>query len=194
MLFNQLQTTLTAGSVLNQNGLVIWLIGLSGAGKSTIAGLLKEKLTDEGFFTIVVDGDAMRETINKDLGFSPEDRLENVRRVAEIAQMLAQNNVVTICPLITPLPAHQQMARDTVRAAYFEVFVDCPVAICEERDVKGLYRLARQNKIKTFTGISAPFISPLHADLVLNSSQEYPHQSMTRLYNRVISLIKADGL
>jgi adenylylsulfate kinase len=190
--FDELQTILSAGSVLHQNGMVIWLMGLSGAGKTTIAELLKEKFTNEGIFSIVLDGDTMRDTISKDLGFTPEDRLENVRRVAEIAQMLSLNNVVTICSLITPLPAHQQMVRDTVKATCFEVFVDCPVGVCEERDVKGLYKLARQNKIKSFTGISAPFIAPLNANLVLNTSQENPDESMTRLYNQVISFIKYD--
>jgi adenylyl-sulfate kinase len=194
MLFNQLQTILTAGSVLNQNGVVIWLMGLSGAGKTTIAELLKEKLVDQGLFAMVLDGDTMRETISKDLGFTPEDRLENVRRVAEMAQMLAQNNVVTICSLITPMSAHQQMVRDTIKATYFEIFVDCPVTLCEERDVKGLYKLARQNKIKSFTGISAPFTAPLNAHLVLNTSQENPEESVTRLYNQVISFIINDDV
>ncbi|WP_184542078.1 adenylyl-sulfate kinase [Mucilaginibacter sp. FT3.2] len=194
MLFNQLQAILSAGSVLNQNGMVIWLMGLSGAGKTTIAELLQEKLADEGFFSIVLDGDMMRETISKDLGFTSEDRLENVRRVAEIAQMLAQNNVITICSLITPQPAHQQIVRDTVKAAYFEIFVDCPVEICEKRDVKGLYKLARQNKIKSFTGVSAPFIAPPNAHLVLNTSKEHPEESMTRLYNQVIPFIPGNDL
>lgn len=165
-------------------------MGLSGAGKSTIAGLLRHKLTGEGIFSVLLDGDTMREGINKNLGFSDEDRLENVRRVAEIADMLAKNNVVAICSLITPLHEHQQMARETVKMTYFEVFVDCPVNVCEQRDVKGLYKKARKNEIKGFTGISAPFISPRQANLVLNTANEEPAESTRLLYREIIQLIK----
>jgi adenylylsulfate kinase len=183
MLFSHPETILLASPLVNQNGMVIWLMGLSGAGKSTIAHLLKSELADNGIFAIVLDGDAMRETICKDLGFTPEDRLENARRVAGVAQMLAQNNVVTICSLITPLPVHQQMVRDTIKTAYFEVFVDCPITVCETRDVKGLYKLARQNKIKTFTGISAAFCPPQNPHLVLKTSQQSPRESVQQLYD-----------
>ncbi len=194
MLFSELETVLSALPVAHQNGMVIWLMGLSGAGKSTIAQLLKNEMADNGIFSIVLDGDAMRETICRDLGFSPEDRLENVRRVAGIAQLLAQNNVVTICSLITPLHQHQQMARDTIKTGYFEVFVDCPITVCEDRDVKGLYKLARQNKIKSFTGISAAFCPPLHPDLVLKTSLGYPQESTRQLYDEVIGAIVKSGL
>lgn len=179
-------------SVLNQNGIVVWIMGLSGAGKSTIAGMLKRKLETDGVFSIVLDGDTMREGMNKNLGFSDTDRLENVRRVAEMAQMLAANNVVAICSLITPLHEHQQMARDTIKMPYFEVFVDCPLTVCEERDVKGLYKKARKNQIKGFTGISAPFKSPQHADLVLHTADEEPAQSTQLLYQNIIKMIRAD--
>nr|WP_067053627.1 adenylyl-sulfate kinase [Mucilaginibacter sp. L294] len=190
MLFTQQQSFLTDNSILNQKGLVIWLMGLSGAGKSTIAGLLKERLIENGIFSVVLDGDTMREGINKNLGFTDNDRLENVRRVAEIAQILANNNVVAICSLITPLHEHQQMVRDTVKMPYFEVFVDCPIAICEQRDVKGLYKKARKNEIKNFTGISAPFLSPLHADMVLSTADEEPSESMQLLCDQILPLIK----
>jgi adenylylsulfate kinase len=192
MLFTQHQSFLTDHSVLNQKGIVIWLMGLSGAGKSTIAGLLKEKLTENGVFSIVLDGDTMREGINKNLGFTDTDRLENVRRVAEMAQMLANNHVVAICSLITPLHEHQQMVRNTIKMPYFEVFVDCPVAVCEQRDVKGLYKKARRNEIKDFTGISAPFLSPLHAEMILNTADEEPSESMLLLYKRIMPLIKPE--
>jgi adenylylsulfate kinase len=193
MLLSEFESVLSASPLTHQNGMVIWLMGLSGAGKSTVAQLLKNELADKGIFSIVLDGDAMRETICKDLGFSPEDRLENVRRVAGIAQLLAKNNVVTICSLITPLHNHQQTVRDIVKTSYFEVFVDCPVTVCEDRDVKGLYKLARQNKIKSFTGISAAFCPPTNPHLILKTSQENPQQSMMQLYNEVIgSVVKTD--
>ncbi|OOQ59506.1 adenylyl-sulfate kinase [Mucilaginibacter pedocola] len=186
----QQQVNIGGTSVLGQNGMVVWLMGLSGAGKSTIARLLKQKLAEEGIFAISLDGDVMREGINKNLGFSDADRLENVRRVAEVANMLANNNVVAICSLITPLHEHQQMARETVNAPYFEVFVDCPIAVCEERDVKGLYQKARKNEIKGFTGISAPFKSPQHANLILHTAAEEPAESVALLYREIIQLIK----
>jgi adenylyl-sulfate kinase len=189
MLFSKLESVLSASPLTYQNGMVIWLMGLSGAGKSTIAQLLKNELADNGIFSIVLDGDTMRETICKDLGFTPEDRLENVRRVAGIAQLLAQNNVVTICSLITPLHNHQQTVRDIVKTNYFEVFVDCPITVCEDRDVKGLYKLARQNKIKRFTGISAAFCPPTNPNLILKTSQANPQQSMLQLYDEVIGTI-----
>jgi len=190
MLVTQQQLNSTDNSVLNQKGIVVWLMGLSGAGKSTIAVLLKQKLSEWGIFSVLLDGDTMREGINKNLGFSDSDRLENVRRVAEIADMLAANHVVAICSLITPLHEHQQMARDTIKRPYFEVFVDCPITVCEQRDVKGLYKKARKNEIKFFTGISAPFKSPRQANLVLRTADEEPAQSTQLLYKGIISLIK----
>lgn len=180
----------TASSLLQQTGMVVWLMGLSGAGKSTIAGLLKQKLEEDGIFSVLLDGDTLRGGINKNLGFSDSDRLENVRRAAEIANMLAENNVVAICSLITPLHEHQQVVRETVKMPYFEVFVDCPIMVCEQRDVKGLYKKARQNKIKHFTGISASFKAPLHADLRLCTADQEPAQSTESLYVQIIRAIK----
>lgn len=181
---------LTSPTLLQQKGMVVWLMGLSGAGKSTIAELLKQKLADDGIFSILLDGDALREGINKNLGFDDSDRLENVRRAAEIANMLAENNIVAICSLITPLHEHQQVVRNTIRMPYFEVFVDCPLTVCEKRDVKGLYKKARQNEIKHFTGISAPFKTPLHADLTLCTADQEPTQSTQALYLHIINSIK----
>ncbi|MCQ6956387.1 adenylyl-sulfate kinase [Mucilaginibacter aquariorum] len=180
----------TESSLLQQTGMVVWLMGLSGAGKSTIAGLLKQKLEVDGIFSVLLDGDTLRGGINKNLGFSDSDRMENVRRAAEIANMLAENNVVAICSLITPLHEHQQVVRETIRMPYFEVFVDCPITVCERRDVKGLYKKARQNEIKHFTGISAPFKTPLHADLRLYTADQEPAQSTQFLYEQIIRAIK----
>jgi adenylyl-sulfate kinase len=194
MTFSQLEATMPASPLTNQKGMVIWLMGLSGAGKSTIAQLLKNEMGANGVYSVILDGDAMRETICSDLGFSPEDRLENVRRVAGIAQLLAQNNVVAICSLITPLHEHQQKVRDTVKTPYFEVFVDCPVTVCESRDVKGLYLLARENIVKNFTGISAPFCTPVNPDLVLKTADQNARESMLLLYEQVIDVIAITGL
>jgi len=176
-------------SVLKQKGMVVWLLGLSGAGKSTIAGLLKEKLAEDGFFSIILDGDVMREGINKNLSFSTEDRMENVRRVAEMANMLAQNEVITICSLITPLEEHRELVREIIKSKYFEVFVDCPLSVCEERDVKGLYKKARANQIKNFTGIGSQFTPSAQSDLVLPTSKESAQASVQTLYADILPFI-----
>lgn len=186
-LFNQ-QPVLSP-SVLNQQGMVIWLLGLSGAGKSTIAGMLKAQLSDKGFFSIILDGDEMRAGLNKDLSFTVEDRLENVRRVAETANMLVGNNVITICSLITPLQEYRDLARERIQGRYFEVFVDCPLAVCEQRDVKGLYKKARENKIKNFTGIGAAFTPSQQSDLVLHTSKFSAEECVSGLYNQIESFI-----
>lgn len=179
--------------VLNQEGMVIWLLGLSGAGKSTIAGLLKDKLSEKGFFSVILDGDNIRAGLNKDLSFTEEDRLENVRRVAEIANLLSGNKVITICSLITPLQEYRNLAKQIIQEQYFEVFVDCPLRVCEQRDVKGLYKKARENKIKNFTGIGSQFMPSTQSDLVLQTSKCTAEECVNILYQEIYSLIKANG-
>lgn len=176
-------------SNLDQNGLVIWLEGLSGAGKSTIATGLEEKLNANGFFTFVMDGDLIRSNINKDLTFTEADRSENIRRVLEISKMLVQKKIVVICSFITPLQRQRNRNRIELGEKYIEVFVDCPVAICESRDVKGLYQKARNNEIGNFTGINADFESPTSPDLVLNSATQSPGQCIDRLYDSIFPRI-----
>ena len=115
--------------VSDQNSLVIWLFGLSGSGKTTISNLLSEQLKAEGYFSVALDGDALREGINKDLGFSEQDRTENIRRAAEIAKLMLNNNIITICSFITPLQAQRALAAEIIGDRYFEVFIDCPLNI-----------------------------------------------------------------
>ena len=143
-----------------QKGKTIWLFGLSGAGKSTIASLLEEMFHQNNLFCIRLDGDQLRDGINAGLGFTDEGRAENIRRTSEIAKILCGNNVITICSLITPLNSHRDIARDILGDKLLEVFVDCPIAICEQRDVKGLYKKARQHKIRSFTGYDSVFERP----------------------------------
>ena len=173
-----------------QHGLVVWLFGLSGSGKTTISTLLREKLKEEGFFTVALDGDALREGINKDLGFSEQDRTENIRRAAEIARLMLNNNIITICSFITPLGTQRALAAEIIGEKYFEVFIDCPLNVCKARDVKGLYKDADQNLIPNFTGVSAKFEPSANANLVIKTNTESPVQSRERLFKEIIFQIR----
>jgi adenylylsulfate kinase len=183
------QTVSENGTVPNQKGIVVWLFGLSGSGKTTISTLLKEKLEDAGFFAMTLDGDILREGINKDLGFSESDRAENIRRAAEIARLMLKRDIITICSFITPLKQHRALAAEIIGERYFEVFLDCPLAICKERDVKGLYKDAGLNLIPNFTGVSAKFEPALNANLIIKTNTESPDQSRDRLFLEIISKI-----
>jgi adenylylsulfate kinase len=170
----------------NQKGMVVWLFGLSGAGKTTISSLLKEKLEHNGFAVAALDGDELRKGISKDLSFSEADRQENIRRAAEIAKIMSNNNMVTICSFITPLQKHRNVAAEIIGDAYFEVFVDCPLDICCKRDVKGLYKKAKANQIPDFTGISSGFERPETPGLVLSTARESAEESMEIVYNMLM--------
>ncbi|KQM72803.1 hypothetical protein ASE74_22240 [Pedobacter sp. Leaf216] len=176
-----------------QNGMVIWLFGLSGSGKTTISTLLKEKLESEGFFVTTLDGDVLREGINKDLGFSESNRAENIRRAAEIAKIMMLNNIITICSFITPLAQHRALAANIIGEKYYEVFLDCPLTVCKERDVKGLYKDADLKLIPNFTGVSARFEPSVNANLVIKTNTESPFQSMNRLFMKVIPRINPNS-
>jgi adenylylsulfate kinase len=173
-----------------QRGIVVWLYGLSGAGKSTISALLKKKLEQLGYFSVALDGDVLRSGINKDLSFSPVDRQENIRRAAEISKIMLLNNIITICSFITPLEEHRSLARHVIGEAYFEVFIDCPIEVCQQRDVKGLYEKARLNHIQNFTGISADFELSNNAALHLETHLESAEASTERLFSKVLTLVQ----
>jgi adenylylsulfate kinase len=149
---------------------VIWLCGLSGSGKSTIANTLEKRLFEMGNRTYVLDGDNTRMGLNKELGFSAVDRLENVRRVAEVAKLMADAGLILIVSLITPYEEQRKMIREILLdERLLEVFVKCDLETCEQRDPKGLYKKARAGEIKHFTGISDPFEEPANADVVVDS-------------------------
>lgn len=161
---------------------VLWLTGLSGAGKSTLAAALHRQLGEAGQRAAVLDGDAVRGGLCRGLGFSPEDRRENIRRVAEVAKLMREAGLVVICALISPLREDRAMARDIIGAAHFrEVHVATPLAVCEERDPKGLYRNARAQALTHFTGVSAPYEAPLSPDLRLDTSQVAVAQAVALL-------------
>lgn len=174
-----------------QKGLVIWLLGLSGAGKSTIAALLEQKLSLDGYYSIRLDGDALRDTVNKGLGFSADERAENIRRTAEIAAMLIANNAITICSLITPLNSHRDIARNILGESYFEVFVECPIEVCAGRDVKGLYQQAFKKQITNFTGIGSSFEVPAGPWLTLQADKTTAQECTNKLYQAVLPHISA---
>jgi len=152
------------------HGATVWLTGLSGSGKSTVAGALTALLTARGVLTYTLDGDNLRHGLNGDLGFSAEDRSENVRRVGEVARLFADAGVVALVPLISPYRAGRDHARSLHEAAglvFVEVFVDTPIEVCERRDPKGLYAKARAGELTGFTGIDDPYEPPLEPELVI---------------------------
>ncbi|WP_337104120.1 adenylyl-sulfate kinase [Paenibacillus sp. YIM B09110] len=149
---------------------VIWITGLSGSGKSSIANELNTMLYERHIYSIVLDGDNLRLGLNKDLGFSTKDRRENVRRTAEVAKLLVQAGAIVIVALVSPIRADRDMAKSMFEEGEFvEVYADCPLAVCEQRDSKGLYRKARTNEIAHFTGISSPYEPPSNPDIRLSS-------------------------
>ncbi|MCC6289531.1 MAG: adenylyl-sulfate kinase [Chitinophagaceae bacterium] len=171
--------------LLQQRGIAIWLTGLSGSGKTTIAQLLEQRLKEENYFALTLDGDALRNTLNKDLSFTTKDRSENIRRAAELAKLLVQKNIITICSFITPLQQHRNIAHSILGNTYFEVYIECPLSICEARDVKGLYKKARNNEIKDFTGIGSAFEAPLQPWRTLNTSHQLPEESARILFTQI---------
>ena len=167
-IFDRLVSRQEQERLLNQKGKVLWFTGLSGSGKSTIAEALERKLYNDGHFVKVLDGDNIRSGINKNLGFSLEDRKENIRRIAEVAKLFLDAGSIVLCSFVSPTIEIRELARDIIGHEDFnEVFVDTPLAICEARDVKGLYKKARAGEIKGFTGIDSPFEVPENPTLKL---------------------------
>jgi adenylylsulfate kinase len=151
---------------------VVWLTGFSGSGKSTIANALEVTLFEKGIRSFCLDGDNTRLGINKDLGFSSVDRTENIRRVAEMSKLFLESGTIVITSFISPLISDREMAKNIIGDSDFvEVFINCPLVICEERDVKGLYAKAKRGEIKDFTGIDSPFEAPLNSDIELFTNQ-----------------------
>ena len=158
--------------LLHQRGIMIWMTGLSGSGKSTVAIGVERELHRRGILCRILDGDNIRAGINSNLGFSEEDRRENIRRIAEIGKLFVDTGIVTIACFVSPTTELREMARQIIGEKDFrEVYIATPVEECERRDVKGLYARARRGEVKDFTGISAPFEAPTHPDLSLDTSQ-----------------------
>ena len=158
--------------LLKQKGCVIWFTGLSGSGKSTVANQVAAHLHQSGRITYVLDGDNIRHGLNKNLGFSPEDRQENIRRIGEVAKLFADAGLITTTAFISPYRQDRDAVRNIMSSDRFiEVFVDCPLEVCENRDPKGLYKKARAGELKGFTGIDAPYEAPQSPELVVNTNE-----------------------
>jgi adenylylsulfate kinase len=159
-------------SLMRQKGVTVWLTGLSGSGKSTIAVELEHALLENGHQAYILDGDNIRHGLNKNLGFSPEDRTENIRRIGEVAKLFTHANIITITAFISPYRQDRDDARKLQGDGEFvEVYVKCPLGVCEQRDAKGLYKKARAGEIKEFTGISAPYEEPENPEITIDSSK-----------------------
>ncbi|MGB1018454.1 MAG: adenylyl-sulfate kinase [Chitinophagales bacterium] len=164
-IFEQLMQRGEKENFLNQNAKVIWLTGLSGSGKSTIAQGLESVFFNKGYFVQVLDGDNIRTGISNNLGFSQEDRQENIRRISEVSKLFLEAGIITICSFVSPTKKIREIPKSTIgKDDFIEIFVNTPLEICESRDVKGLYKKARSGEIKDFTGISSPFEAPENPD------------------------------
>lgn len=167
--------------LLGQKAVTIWLTGLSGSGKSTVAYAIEKELAGAGHLAYVIDGDNVRHGLNRDLGFSPNDRKENIRRVAEVAALLNDAGVIVISSFISPYEEDRQSAGQIIGDGFMEIFVDAPIDVCEKRDPKGLYKKARAGEISEFTGISAPYEAPSNPDLHLKTDQMTPEESALKI-------------
>jgi bifunctional enzyme CysN/CysC len=172
----------------HQTPSIVWFTGLSGSGKSTVANLIEKRLTADGRHAYILDGDNVRHGLNKDLGFTEADRVENIRRVAEVARLMADAGLIVIVSFISPFRNERRMAREIAGDVDFtEVYVDTPLEVCEARDPKGLYARARRGEIKNFTGIDSPFEAPERADIVLHGAEHQPAELAEQLYSRLFS-------
>ena len=187
-IFDKMMTRADKERLLKQHGLMVWFTGLSGSGKSTIAIAVERELHRRGLLCRILDGDNIRSGINNNLGFSPEDRVENIRRIAEVGKLFVDTGIITLAAFISPNNALRRMAAEIIgREDFVEVYVSTPIEVCERRDVKGLYAKARKGEIKEFTGISAPFEVPEHPDLSLDTSV----LSLEESVNQVLGMILA---
>ena len=177
--------------LLHQRGMMIWFTGLSGSGKSTIALGVERELHQRGLLCRILDGDNIRSGINAGLGFSAEDRRENIRRIAEVGKLFVDTGIITLAAFVSPTNEYRQMAREIIGDNdFFEVYVSTPLEECERRDVKGLYARARRGEVKDFTGISAPFEVPEHPALDIDTSKQPLETSVKQVVDLVLKLNK----
>lgn len=180
--------------LFKQNPMVIWFTGLSGSGKTTLSDALEKELFILGFKTYILDGDKIRDGLCKDLGFSEDDRTENIRRVGEVAKLMMNSGLIILAAFITPFEKDRQMLREMIGSDNFiQVFVDCPLVICEQRDVKGLYKKARLGEVKRFTGISSPFEVPLKSDLILKTNEKEKEALLDTLTDFILPRISLNN-
>lgn len=186
-IFDRMMSRDDKEQLLRQRGMMLWFSGLSGSGKSTVAIALERELHSRGLLCRILDGDNIRSGINNNLGFSAEDRVENIRRIAEVGRLFVDTGIITIAAFISPNNQLREMAAEIIgKDDFVEVFVSTPLEECEKRDVKGLYAKARRGEIKNFTGISAPFEAPEHPDITLDTSKLPVEESVKILLDYVL--------
>tara|TARA_B100001939_G_C16921011_1_gene609334 strand:- start:625 stop:1272 length:648 start_codon:yes stop_codon:yes gene_type:complete len=190
-IFDDLLQKTDKEQLLNQKSFTVWMTGLSGSGKSTVAKGLERYLHEQGFLTQMLDGDNIRVGINNNLGFSEEDRTENIRRISEVSKLFINCGVITLNCFVSPTKEMRQMAKDIIGADNFiEVFINASVAECEKRDVKGLYAKARSGEIKNFTGIDASFEAPTNAAVEVNTAELSIDESIQKVLNYILPKIE----
>lgn len=186
-IFDRMMSRDDKEQLLRQRGMMLWFTGLSGSGKSTVAIALERELHSRGLLCRILDGDNIRSGINNNLGFSAEDRVENIRRIAEVGRLFVDTGIITIAAFISPNNQLREMAAEIIgKDDFVEVFVSTPLEECEKRDVKGLYAKAQRGEIKNFTGISAPFEAPEHPDITLDTSKLPVEESVKILLDYVL--------
>ena len=171
---------------LGQKGVALWFTGLSGAGKSTLAGAVEERLQALGRATYLLDGDNLRHGLNRDLGFSPEDRRENLRRTGEVTRLLVDAGLIVLAAFISPGQAERACLRELLAPTFIEVYVDCPLEVCEQRDPKDLYRRARRGEIPDLTGIGSPYEAPAAPDITVHTDQESLAESVAKILDYLV--------
>lgn len=186
-IFDRMLSRSDKEELLKQHSVMIWFTGLSGSGKSTIAIALERELQKRGLLCRILDGDNIRSGINNNLGFSAEDRIENIRRIAEIGKLFVDTGIITIAAFISPNNDIREMAANIIgKEDFMGIYVSTPIEECERRDVKGLYAKARKGEIKNFTGISAPFEAPQHPALSLDTSKLSVEESVNKLLELIL--------
>jgi adenylylsulfate kinase len=188
--FDKILTRDDKERLLRQRSKVLWFTGLSGAGKTTLAAELEKRLNYNGYLTQILDGDNIRSGINNNLGFTEEDRMENIRRISEVSKLLIHSGVITLNSFISPTREIRHRAMEIIgKENFIEIYVSTPIEVCEERDTKGLYKKAREGKIKNFTGIDSPFEPPVSPDVEVDTSILTIEESLDRIIKIVLPKI-----
>jgi adenylylsulfate kinase len=168
----------------------LWFTGLSGSGKSTVANVVEQELFNLGLRTYILDGDNIRKGLNSDLNFTEQSRVENIRRIGEVAKLMIDAGIIVLAAFVSPFIKDRQLLRNLMDGSFVEIFVDAPIEVCEQRDVKGLYKKARAGEISNFTGISSPFERPIHPDVHIHTDKETLEDSVQAVLDVVIPKIK----
>lgn len=187
-IYDRMMTRQEREQLLGQKGMMVWMTGLSGSGKSTVALGVERELHKRGLLCRMLDGDNIRDGINRGLGFSPEDRRENIRRIAEVGKLMVDTGIITLACFVSPTEEIRKMARNIIgEKDFFEVYLSTPLAECERRDVKGLYARARRGEVKDFTGISAPFEAPEHPALAIDTTTTPLQENVMKVVEMILN-------